>query len=100
MSTVTQRPKTMPFPGVLSALSWALSQVKSDPLQYIGYALGVVGALTLSFNADYSRNGWLFFLASNFVLIAWAGRRQMYGVMAGQLVFTYTSINGIANSFF
>lgn len=85
---------------LVKTLTWATAQFKSDPLQYIGFAVGALGALVLGFNDDFSRNGWLLFLASNLMLITWAKRKGMYGVLAGQMVFTYTSLNGIAHSFF
>lgn len=81
-------------------VAWAVAQFKSDPMQYIGFAVGALGALVLGFNDEFSRNGWLLFFASNIILIVWSRRKGMYGVLAGQLVFTYTSLNGIAHSFF
>ena len=68
-------------------------------IEWIGAFLGMAGALALSWNVPWSKWGWVGFLASNLFLIALAIYKRMWGFLMMQLVFTYTSINGIVHYF-
>ncbi len=68
-------------------------------IEWSGAFLGIAGALALSWNASWSKWGWVGFLASNLFLIALAIHKRMWGFLMMQLVFTYTSINGIVHYF-
>ncbi|MHB0927748.1 MAG: hypothetical protein ACYC3W_02335 [Candidatus Nanopelagicales bacterium] len=68
-------------------------------IEWIGAFLGMAGALALSWNVSWSKWGWVGFLASNLFLIALAIHKRMWGFLMMQLVFTYTSINGIVHYF-
>jgi len=68
-------------------------------IEWIGAFLGMAGALALSWNVPWSKWGWVGFLASNLFLIALAIRKRMWGFLMMQLVYTYTSINGIVHYF-
>jgi hypothetical protein len=63
--------------------------------QWMGSALGIVGALLLALNTPWSAYGWISFLLSNFAWILFAYRKQLWSMLVMQLVFTGTSVLGI-----
>jgi hypothetical protein len=67
--------------------------------EWIGTALGVSGALLLALNAPASKYGWVLFLGSNLAWIAFSAIQRHRGLLVQQLVFTGTSLLGIARYF-
>jgi hypothetical protein len=64
-------------------------------LEWMGAAFGVTGALLLASNTAWSPWGWVGFLCSNVMLIAFAVRKHFRGLLVMQMVFTTTSLLGI-----
>lgn len=66
-----------------------------DALQWIGCFFGVLGAGLLALNN--SRSGWGFvaFLISNFIWIAYGILTHAAGLVVMQIAFTVTSVIGI-----
>ncbi len=67
-------------------------------LEWCGAALGLAGAFLLATHSKHSSFGWVFFLASNFVLIAWATKMGAIGLLVLQAGFTVTSLIGLKRS--
>ncbi|NNM65092.1 MAG: hypothetical protein HKL99_10840 [Burkholderiales bacterium] len=68
-------------------------------VEWLGAVFGAAGALVLSWDASWSKWGWAGFLVSNMFLIALGIRKRLWGFLLMQIVFLYTSINGIAHYF-
>lgn len=67
----------------------------SKQLEWLGSALGLLGAFVLALNASFSGWGFVAFLASNCALLAFAARQELNGIFCMQLGFTGTSLLGI-----
>lgn len=68
-----------------------------DFLQYLGSATGIIGALLLALNNEWSRFGYVAFLVSN---IAWLSFGWLFGVegmVIMQAVFLVTTAIGLRN---
>ena len=63
--------------------------------QWLGSALGIIGALLLALKTPWSPYGWVSFLLSNFAWIIFAYRQHVWSMLVMQLVFTGTSVLGI-----
>lgn len=57
--------------------------------------LGVTGAILLALNNSLSGYGFVAFLFSNMLWIAFGACRKAYGLIVMQMVFTVTSLIGI-----
>ena len=64
-------------------------------VEWFGSAAGVIGALLLASNTNWSGYGWSAFLASNIAWIAYASIKGIRSMLLMQLVFTTTSLIGI-----
>lgn len=64
-------------------------------MEWMGCALGVLGALLLATNTRWSPFGWVVFLASNVFWIGYAMASHAEGLLAQQFVFTGTSLLGV-----
>lgn len=76
----------MPSP-ILIALEWA------------GALSGLAGALMLAMNVRTSRWGWIGFLASNFLMIAFATELNRWGLVVMYCGFLGTSLLGLYRTF-
>lgn len=66
-----------------------------DIPQYLGVALGLIGALFVcSASAASRRNGFAIWIGSNACLIAWACHAQAWGLLAMYIVYSITSVRG------
>ena len=63
--------------------------------EWTGAALGLAGAALFSLNLRASRFGWLLFLLSNFVWIAYGIKAGAHWLVAMQVGFTLTSLVGV-----
>lgn len=61
---------------------------------WIGSLFGVIGAVLLSLNTNYSGYGYVFFLISSTVLAAWSVREKHEHQLLMYVVFTCINING------
>ena len=66
--------------------------------EYSGSGLGLLGALMLATNTQYSKWGWFAFLLANFAMIAFALQISAFGLLVQQMGFTATSLLGIWRS--
>ncbi len=64
-------------------------------LQWLGAALGLLGAALLAANVRHSPWGWVFFLASNVAWITFGLRAGVPGMVVMQVGFTLTSLLGV-----
>lgn len=64
-----------------------------------GAMTGIGGALLVASMGQYSRYGWLLFLASNIFWIVFAVRGSFRKLLLQQFAYTGTSLLGIWNSF-
>ncbi|RYE72871.1 MAG: hypothetical protein EOO81_02240 [Oxalobacteraceae bacterium] len=64
-------------------------------LEWIGCALGLVGAFLLATNSRFSKFGWLAFFAANVAMIGLALGIERNGLLVQQLGFLATSCLGI-----
>ncbi len=81
------------------AIDLAMTQMTAVlMLEWVGAALGLSGAFLLATHSKHSSYGWVFFLASNFVLIAWASKMGAIGLLVLQAGFTVTSLIGLKRS--
>jgi hypothetical protein len=64
-------------------------------LEWLGAALGLLGAGLLATNTRFSAYGWLAFLASNVCWISYAHMLGAWGLLAQQIGFTATSCIGL-----
>jgi hypothetical protein len=69
--------------------------VISKIAEWVGAALGVLGALMLAANVSWSGYGWLAFLASNLAWIGYAVIKRVRSLLLMQFVFITTSLIGI-----
>jgi hypothetical protein len=69
-------------------------------LEWIGCALGLLGAAMLAFNFRYSRYGWFAFLGANVAMISFALLIDKHGLLVSQIGFACTSLLGIWRSGF
>jgi hypothetical protein len=69
-------------------------------LEWIGCALGLLGAAMLAFNFQYSRYGWFAFLGANVAMISFALLIDKHGLLVSQIGFACTSVLGIWRSGF
>lgn len=70
-----------------------------DLLEWSGALVALLGALLLALNTQISRWGWLAFLASNLLMIAFAVDLQRSGMTLMHSGFLLTSVLGIYRSF-
>lgn len=63
--------------------------------EWFGSIAGILGALLLAANIQYSGYGWLLFLVSNIAWIVYALQSKIKSMLIMQLVFTSTSLIGI-----
>lgn len=68
-------------------------------LQWGGTGTGLLGAFLVSLRSPISDWGFIAFLCSNLLLIAFFIRRRLLGMIVLQLGFCITSIMGIWNGF-
>ncbi len=68
-------------------------------VERFGALFGACGALLLALNAPESKYGWVLFAVSNVAWVGFSISKRMYGLLAQQLVFTGTSLLGIARYF-
>lgn len=61
--------------------------------------MGIMGSALLALKTDYSGWGFVCFLASNILWIAYGRLRRSAGLIAMNLAFTATSFFGIVNYF-
>ncbi|KMW47662.1 hypothetical protein PQH03_29045 [Ralstonia insidiosa] len=76
------------------------SEVWARPLllvEWCGAGLGVLGAEVLAQKSAYSAYGWVIWLVSNVLWIVFALKKRAFGLLAMQLVFTVTSLQGAVN---
>lgn len=72
--------------------------LRDEWLQCCGVALAALGATLLALaGSEIGRYGWLAFLASNVALIAMAWRKRLWGLLALQIYFAFTSAAGVIN---
>lgn len=71
----------------------------SAVLDWLGCALGLLGAYALAFNMRASRYGWVAFLGANITYIALAHELGVRGLFVQQLGFMGSSMLGIYRSF-
>ena len=72
--------------------------LRDEWLQCCGVALAALGATLLALaGPEIGRYGWLAFLASNVALIAMAWRKRLWGLLALQIYFAFTSAAGVIN---
>ena len=66
-------------------------------IEWLGFILGFLGAYILSeeMNPSWFVAAFVFFLLSNFCWMAYAIQKKSFPLLAMQLCFMYTSINGI-----
>jgi hypothetical protein len=64
-----------------------------------GAYFGILGALVLALAMPASKWGWLLFLASNFCWLAFSYQRRFRKLFWQTVVFTGSSVLGIANAF-
>lgn len=64
-------------------------------LEWIGCALGLLGAFLLATNSRFSKFGWLAFFAANVAMIGLALGIERNGLLVQQLGFLATSCLGI-----
>ncbi len=64
-----------------------------------GALTGIGGALLVASMGQYSRYGWLLFLASNLCWIVFAVKGHFRKLLLQQFAYTVTSLLGIWNSF-
>lgn len=69
-------------------------------LEWAGSVLALIGAFVLALNVPISRYGWVAFLLSNVVLIAFAYVIGRNGLLLMQCGFLVTSLVGLARSGF
>jgi len=63
--------------------------------EYGGAITGLLGALLIALNNQYSGYGFIFFLISNGFLIVFAMTSRYYAILILQFGFTITSVMGI-----
>ena len=73
--------------------------MKASALEWSGALVGLLGAFLLAMNIDASRYGWLAFLAANVLMIGFAFRLDLRGLLVQQCGFTITSAIGIYRAF-
>lgn len=66
-------------------------------IEWGGALLGVAGSEVLARNASYSRYGWIIWIASNILWIAFALKRRAFGLLAMQIFYMGISIQGAVN---
>jgi nicotinamide riboside transporter PnuC len=71
----------------------------SDP-ETMAALTGILGALLLAFNNEFSRYGWPLFLVSNLGWIVFSIRGKFQKLLIQQLAFLATTLFGIWNAFF
>lgn len=64
-------------------------------VEWIACFTGLAGALLLALNNQFSRWGFVCFLASNIFWIAFSVANGTHGLLVSQLGFTVTSLIGI-----
>ena len=67
-------------------------------IEWAGSITGLIGATLLAMNTKISRYGWVFFLASNGLLITFSLLGGHKGLLLMQCGFTLTSLLGIFRS--
>lgn len=67
-------------------------------LEWAGSLTGLIGAALLALNMRISRWGWVLFLLSNALFIAFALKSGLNGLLLMQSGFTVTSLLGIYRS--
>lgn len=78
------------FPGTMHTFT---------AFEYIGSALGMIGAAANSCGARWARVTWPMWLLSNFLLIACTGVRHEWGICAMQGFYLFTTLNGLRRTF-
>ena len=68
-------------------------------LDWIGSALGILGAYVLALNMRVSRYGWIAFLAANVAYIALTKELGIGGMLVQQLAYMGSSLFGFYRSF-
>lgn len=69
--------------------------MKTKYLEWSGSTLAVIGASLLAMNNVYSAYGYLFFLASAAILVAYSFKVRANGLFFMQLVFLIVNLVGI-----
>lgn len=78
------------------SLSSTWQHIKINPdLENVGSIAGACGATMLAMNNSVSAYGWLMFLGSNICFILFCARKQLYSMLAMNIVFLATSLLGI-----
>jgi len=70
------------------------------PCEWLGSALGILGSLLMAANVEVSPFAWLFFLASNTLMLIFAALIRSGGLAVMQATFIGTSILGISRWLF
>lgn len=73
---------------------------KMEKLEWVAASAGMLGALLLALNNNFSGFGFVAFLLSNFLWMAWGVKKRARGLLTMQVGFTATSVMGIANWLF
>lgn len=68
-------------------------------IEYLGSALGMIGAVTNSFGDRLARVTWPIWLASNLFLVIYTGIRHEWGLFTMQSFYLVTTANGIRRVF-
>lgn len=76
-----------------------VTYLRREPYECLGALSGGIGAWLISENNLFSKWGWVLFLISNVMFLTMGFRKRLYGLMAAQSYFTYTSLNGIFHYF-
>jgi uncharacterized membrane protein YhhN len=66
--------------------------------EWLGSALGIIGAFLVAINGKYASYGWVSFLLANIVMIGFAIESGLYGILCQQVVFMGTSVLGLWRS--
>lgn len=66
-----------------------------DVLQWSGCAFGVAGSFLLARKNQHSKYGWVSYVISNALWIAYGIETRAWGLVTQQVAFTYTSALGI-----
>lgn len=71
-----------------------------ETIEYVGSALGMVGACTNALGSGWGRFTWPIWLASNVMLLGYTGVRHEWGLCAMQAFYTFTTLTGLAREYF
>jgi phage-related protein len=68
-------------------------------MDWIGTSTALIGAYLLSFNAHWSRFGWIAYFISNIVWIIYGVHAEIWSLVAMQVGFMGATMNGIYRTF-